>query len=168
MCHGHKRVFIVIMAALLLGACAKPALQASEQILPTKSRLFVADPNQTYYAIRWALASTGYPVGQEDLPRGVINTSWIPTRALAFYLDPFDRQSETARDYGDNAGYYQLELQVSSEDGKTRVTITPHVKSLLASLKSSGRQEDLVLNRIGDYLRSSEPDVTNVGIGESK
>lgn len=160
-----------VMVAIMLvsaAACVKPALTAKEQTLTPVDRVFDADANQTYYAIRWALAATGYPVGSEDLQNGLIGTTWIPTKAGSQFLDPFDRQEQTSRDWGNNSGYFKLAFHVQPESGKTRVTVTAYVRSVVANLKSSGEQEKVVLNKVGDYLRGAAPDVTNVGIAQPK
>jgi hypothetical protein len=156
----------MLILCVVCAACVKPALTAKEQTLTPFDRMFDADANQTYYAIRWALAATGYPVGTEDLQNGMIGTTWVPTKVGSQYLDPFDRQEQTSRDWGDNAGYYKMAFHVQPEEGKTRVTVTSHVKSVVANLKSSGEQEQQILNKVGDYLRGADPDVTNVGIAK--
>ena len=158
----------LLVVVLSVAACVKPALTAKEQTLTPYDRTFDADANQTYYAIRWALAAVGYPVGSEDLQNGLIGTTWIPTKVGSQYLDPFDRQEQTSRDWGNNSGYYKLAFHVQPEGGKTRVTVTAYVRSVVANLKSSGEQEQLVLNKVGDYLRGADPEVTNVGIVQPK
>lgn len=156
----------VVVAILLVStaACVKPALTAKEQTLTPVDRIFEADANQAYYAIRWALAAAGYPVGAEDLQNGLIATTWVPTKVGSQYLDPFDRHEQTSRDWGNNSGYFKMAFHVQPESGKTRVTVTAYVRSVVANLKSSGEQEQLVLNKVGDYLRGADPEVTNVGI----
>ncbi len=158
----------VLVLVVSAAACVKPSLTAKEQTLKPFERTLSSDANQTYYAIRWALAATGYPVGNEDLRNGTISTAWIPTKAGSHYLDPFDRQEPPARDWANNSGYYKMEFQVSPEGATTHVVVTARVRSVIANLYSSGEQEELVLNKIGDYLRSGDPDVTNVGIATPK
>lgn len=154
------------LVTLVFAGCVKPALTAKEQSLSPVERMFTADANQAYYAIRWALASSGFPVGTEDLRNGTISTTWIPTQIGAQYLDPFDRNDPGARDWGNRGGYYRMELQVIPEGDKTRIIATERVRSIVANLKSSGEQEERVLNKIGDYLRNADPDVTNVSLPE--
>lgn len=173
-CHCEPRrgeaiplcTLVLALVAFAFAGCMKPALTAKEQALEPVDRVFDADANQAYYAIRWALAATGYPVGSEDLQNGVIGTTWISTGAGSQYLDPFERQEQTSRDRGNNSGYYKMAFHVQPEGGKTRVTVTSYVRSLVANLKSSGEQEQRVLHKISDYLRTAEPDVTNVGVKE--
>lgn len=162
----RNKITVALLLAMLCPACVKPALTAKEQTLAPIERTFVADPNQAYYAIRWALAATGYPVGAEDLRNGVISTTWVSTLAGSQYLDPFDRNDPGARDWGNRGGYFRMDLQVIPEGDKTRIVVTERVRSVIANIKSSGEQEDRVLTKIGDYLRNVDPDVTNVGIKE--
>lgn len=157
-----------LLLATICAACVKPALTAKEQTLVPVERTFAVSANQVYYAIRWALASTGYPVGTEDLPNGIITTTWVPTQVGAQYLDPFERNEPGARDWGNRGGYYRMDFHVIPEGDKTRIIVTERVRSVIANLKSSGEQEEKVLDKIGDYLRTADPDVTNVGIQEGK
>lgn len=161
-----RNKLIVLLFAVMVAACAKPAMVGKEQSLAPTERTFVADPNQAYYAIRWALAATGYAVGSEDLRNGVISTTWVSTLAGAQYLDPYDRNDPGARDWGNTGGYFRMDLQVIPEGDKTRIVVTERVRSLIANIKSSGEQENRVLTKIGDYLRNGDPNVTNVGIKE--
>lgn len=161
-----RNKIIVLLFAIAFTACAKPAVVGKEQTLAPVERIFVADPNQAYYAIRWALAATGYPVGSEDLRNGVISTTWVPALAGSQYLDPYDRNDPGARDWGNTGGYFRMDLQVIPEGDKTRIVVTERVRSVIANIKSSGEQEARVLAKIGDYLRNGDPDVTNVGIKE--
>lgn len=152
---------LVCLAALSVG-CAKPLVRASAQMMAPVARSYPAEPNQVYYAIRWALAHRGYPVANENLPSGLITTAWRPTTTDSHFLQPF-----RSRDYGTTGGYHQLELRVTNEGaGRTRVEITSRLKSVLANVRSSGRQETAVLDEIGHALQSSDIGVTNVGVDE--
>lgn len=145
-----------------LGACAHPMIRASVTPMDPVERQYAADPNRCYYAVRHALAARGYPVAQEDLPGGVITTAWVPTTADSHFLQPF-----RSRDYGTTGGYHQLEVRVvPSASGRTQVVVTSRCKSVAAFLVSSGVEEGAVLAAIGDYLRSAEVEVTNVGVDE--
>lgn len=157
----------ITLVALVFAGCATPSRTAKEQALASVERMFTADANQAYYAIRWALAATGYPVGTEDLRNGTISTTWVPTQIGAQYLDPFDRNDPGSRDWGNRGGYFRMDIQVIPEDGKVRIIATERVRSIIANLRSSGEQEERVLNKIGDYLRNADPDVTNVSVPES-
>ncbi|PIR20939.1 MAG: hypothetical protein COV45_03495 [Deltaproteobacteria bacterium CG11_big_fil_rev_8_21_14_0_20_47_16] len=160
----NKCGFGMLVALVLLSACAKPLIQGKDQTTKSYEKTFSATPNQVYYAIRWALAADDYPVGHEDLVNGLISTSWVPTTPNSHYINPFDRTDPDTRDFGNFAGYYQLVLNVMPEGGKTRVVITSHVRTIVHEVKSSGYQEEDVFKKIGNYLRSDTPDVTNLGV----
>jgi hypothetical protein len=155
----------IIIAVLSVAAgCVTPAITGKEQSTASVGHIYSANPNQVYYAIRWALAAAGYPVGHEDLANGRISTTWVPTTPQSHYLAPFDRGDPDTRDFGNLAGYYKLDLQVQPESDKTRVIVTSHVRSIVNLINSSGLQEEDVLKKIGNYLRSDDPTVTNLGI----
>lgn len=160
----NKLMLMVLLCAVT--ACVKPALTAKEQSTTPVERMFTATPNQAYYAIRWALASVGYPVGHEDLVNGMISTSWVPTSPTSHFLNPFDRADPDARDFVNLSGYYKIDFQVVPEGGKTRIVATSRVRVMVAAVKSTGAQEEMVLRKVGDYLRTSDPDVTNLGVKE--
>lgn len=158
------RYFVLLsLAALLwLPACGKPMAHA--HVAPPSeyfSEDYAASANDTYYAVRWALKDAGYPVEKEDLAGGVITTKWLPVTAGSHYIEVFGRP-----DYGVTNSYHQLEVRISPEGGRTLVKVGSRAKTLVYNLKSSGVEERKVLEYVGDYLRSSEPDITNLGINE--
>ncbi len=73
----------------------------------------------------------------------------------------FDR-----RDYGVTNSYYQLDIRVVDKSGRTLVKVGSRVKTLANKLKSSGEVEHKVLADVGNYLRKSAPDITNLGVSE--
>lgn len=166
---NKSRLFVLAMltmAASIVMAlgCAKPLIHSKEQTTKNYEKTYSATPNQVYYAIRWALAADSYPVGHEDLNNGMISTSWVPITPNSHYINPFDRTDPDTRDFGNFAGYYQLVLNVIPEGGKTRVVMNTHVRTIVHAVHSSGYQEEDVFKKIGNYLRSDEPDVTNLGV----
>ncbi|MFA4974872.1 MAG: hypothetical protein WC683_19900 [bacterium] len=151
-----------MIAALACGSCSKPMVTG--RVTPDVryfSRDYASNPNDTYYAVRWALKETGYPVEGEDLPGGVITTKWLPVTSDSHYVEVFGEP-----DYGVTNSYYQIEVHISSDSGRTVVEVGARAKTVAHNLKSSGVEERKVLARIGDYLRSGEPNVTNLGINE--
>ena len=48
--------------------------------------------------------------------------------------------------------------------GRTIVKVGSRVKTIVNNLHSSGIVEYAVLNDVGNYLRKSTPDLTNLGI----
>jgi len=158
----RRYVFLLPALLLLLAACGKPMAHA--HITPPSqyfSEDYAASANDTYYAVRWALKNAGYPVEKEDLPGGIITTKWLPVTAGSHYIELFDR-----RDYGATNSYHQLDVRISPEGGRTLVKVGSRAKALVYNLKSSGVEERKVLEYVGDYLRGSEPDITNLGINE--
>lgn len=155
------RVVCLLMCTVsLFAGCTKELAESTTQSMDTVSRSFKGTANQTYYAIRWALAARGYPVGYEDLPGGVISSSWIATKAGSHYVAPFGNGH---RDYGQTGAYHQLELRVLPSGGTTTVDVTSRTKSIIANLHSSGSEERAVLDEVGNYLRANT-DVTNLGV----
>lgn len=155
--YGVVAVALLIMAA----ACAKPIVRATDSKLPAHEQTFAAGPNAIYYAIRWALAERGYPVGMENLHDGVLTTAWTPTKSDSHYLAPFGRP-----DYGAAGAYYQLEVRVIPEGGQTRVAVESRVRSVARGHRSSGREEVAVLKEIAHYLRGQDVQISNVGAEE--
>lgn len=152
----------LVLALCLAQACSKPL--ASATVRPNSSpvsRDYAALPNDIYYATRWALVEAGFAVASENLQDGVILTSWEPVKSDSYYIPLFERQ-----DYGVTNSYHQLEIKIVPEGGRTDVQVTSRVKSLVANIKSSGIEERKVLDGIGNYLRKSEPSLTNLGVSE--
>ncbi len=152
----------LVLAALTFAACSKPL--ATARIAPDVqyvSRTYAANANDTYYAVRWALNEAGLPVASEDLAAGIITTKWVPVTSDSHYIELFGR-----RDFGVTNSYYQLDLRISFDGGRAQVQAAARAKTLATNFKSSGIQERKVLDLIGAYLRTSEPEVTNLGITE--
>lgn len=160
----RNNYLLMIMMLLVAAACSKPLIQGKEQTTKSYEKTFSATPNQVYYAIRWALAEDSYPVGREDLANGEISTTWVPTTPNSHFINPFDRTDPDTRDYDNFAGYYKLVLNVTPEGGKTRVVISSRVRTIVHEVKSSGLQEEDVFKKIGNYLRSDDPEVSNLGL----
>jgi hypothetical protein len=155
-------ILIALVVAAVSSSCSKPLISAHvSEGIQYYSDTFAATPNDTYYAVRWALKEAGLPVESEDLPGGVIKTTWMPTSSDSHYLVMFDR-----RDYGVTNSYYQLEVLVADKAGRTQVKVGSRVKTVVNNLKSSGEVEQRVLAEIGNFLRKSEPELTNLGISE--
>ena len=153
---------LAIVAALFLSACSKPmAYGHIAQPIEYFSNDYAASPNDAYYAVRWALKDAGYPVEKEDLPGGIITSKWLPVTAGSHYVEIFGR-----RDYGATNSYYQLEVRITPGSGRTLVKVGSRVKTLAHNLKSSGVEERKVLAFVGNYLRSNEPNLTNLGLQE--
>lgn len=151
---------IGLIGVLQLG-CAKAAIQGRSTELPAQVRTFAADANRTYYAVRWALDAAEYPVATEELAAGRLATTWVATTADSHYIETFGR-----KDFGVNGAYYKLTIQLTPDGERTRVEITPTVKSVVGHLQSSGREEKRIFKKVGDYLHANEIELTNLGVTE--
>lgn len=152
---------IVVMMSLLAASCAKPLARAHTVEMRTFSREYAAVPNDAYYAVRWALKERGISVAEEDLPGGIVKSSWMPVTSDSHYIEIFDR-----RDFGVTNSYYRVEVQLTDRNGRTRVSVSTKVKTLVNNLHSSGEVEYAVLNDVGNYLRKGVPEITNLGVSE--
>lgn len=151
-----------LLIALSFCACAKPLATAKVTgKIDFVSRDYAATANDIYYALKWALVEYGYPVANENLADGVFTTAWLPVRSDSHYIRLFNRN-----DYGVTNSYYQLELQVVPQGGRTLVRIGSRAKSLVINMKSSGFEERKILDSIGNRLRKEEPEITNLGVNE--
>ncbi len=157
-----KALILCAIVAAALAACSKPMVRA--KVLPDVhyySRSYAANANDTYYAVRWALKDVNMPVATEDLNAGIITTKWEPVTSDSHYVEMFGRP-----DYGVTNSYHQLEVQISFDQGRSMVKVGSRIKSLVARLQTSGIIEKKVLDGIGNFLRNSEPDITNLGVSE--
>lgn len=158
-----KKIAIIgVLFALVLAGCSKP--MASAKVVSDVeyySRSYAANTNDTYYAVRWALKAVNIPVANEDLNNGVITTKWIPVSSGSHYIELFGRP-----DYGATNSYHQIDVHISSDQGRSLVKVGSRIKTLAANFKSSGNIEKKVLDEVGNFLRTSEPDITNLGINE--
>lgn len=158
-----KRILIpfCVALALLTFSCAKEIRKAQISEPQYFEKSFTATPNAIYYALQWALKQNGYPIAGEDLHGGVIQSRFVPVKADSHYVAVFDRQ-----DFGVSGAYHQLEARLIPEGEKTIVKIGSRPKSLVANLKSTGKEEKMILQKVGDYLRDSDVEITNLGVKE--
>ncbi len=156
-----RKTIILLFFLLLSVGCNKVYRTAKPSQPHLYKQTFSATPNDIYYALRWALRANGYPIAEEDLQNGVIKSRFVPVKATSHYLNIFDRQ-----DYGINGGYHQLEAKLIPQNGKTEVQIGSRIQSIVSRLRSNGSEEELILGKIGDYLRNPNVQLTNLGIQE--
>lgn len=157
-----KSAMACALLLFLLPSCSKPMADAKvAKDVEYVSRDYAADANDIYYAVRWALVECAYPLANENMQDGIITTAWVPITSNSHYVEIFGR-----RDFGVTNSYHQIEIQVVPEDGRTRVKSGSRFKTMVANMKSSGVEERKILDRIGDRLRKTEPEVTNLGIDE--
>ena len=152
-------VFLILIASSI-AACSKPMVSSTiNPDVKYLSRDYAAVPNDIYYAVRAVFRDLDYPVNEENLSSGVITSTWMPTTSDSHYMLLFDR-----KEYGVTNSYYQMEVQVVSEEGRTRVKAGTRLKGIVANQHSSGIEEKKLLDLVGNYLRKSPPDVTNLGL----
>lgn len=156
-------IIVALLSLFIVQACSHPIMDAKESTTAIVSKNFETDANQAYYAVRWALKTSGYSITNEDLQNGTVTSSWLTTKVDSHFIAPFDRP-----DYGVNGAYYRLEIKIAPETGTnlTRVEITSRVKSMIPRLRSSETEEKRILSKISDYLRRPDIRVTNLGIEE--
>lgn len=157
----YRYIILVVLLAAIAGCNAQIIQAKASRDVHFYKRTFNASPNQCYYALRWALKINGYSLAKEDLPKGIVTTTWKAVSADSHYLPQFGR-----RDYGVTGAYHQLEVKVVPRGSKTQIQVGSRVKGVVANLKSSGIEENKVLAEVGDYLRSKQPNITNTGMVE--
>lgn len=156
-----KSLFPILLVFSLMGGCTKTYRSATPVMPKVYKKNFSATPNAIYYALRWALTINNYPIAEEDLHNGVIKSRYVPVKATSHYVAIFDR-----RDFGINGAYHQLEARLIPRGGQTEVQIGSRVQAAVSPVHSSGQEETLLFEKIGDYLRSSNAGLTNQGIQE--
>lgn len=161
-----RRAMLVVAslsaAFILCAACSSIQIEAqNEERMTFFSRSYAATPDQIYFALKWALDESDWPLATENLVSGVLETAWRPTASDSHYIDIFNEKT-----YGANGAYYRLEIKVEPEGGRTNVKVGSRIKAFVKNLKSSGREEKKVLDFVGNYLRRGNPTITNLGVQE--
>jgi hypothetical protein len=155
--------FLLLFVFLLFSCgCSKPLVTAkvSEDVRYISDTVDT-DRKGAFHAVRWALKVRGYPIAAENEADGTMTTAWVPAKSDSHALMLFGRY-----DFGVNGAYYQLDVRIEPQEGKTRISIGSRVKSVVADLKSTGIEERRVLTEAKDYLRTGEPEITNIGLEE--
>ncbi len=153
---------VVVSLMLVAVGCSKPLADA--QVIKNIhyfSDDYAAQPNDVYYALRFALEQNGFPMNAENMQDGVFTTAWLPVTSDSHYIPLFNR-----KEYSVTNSFFQLDIRVVPMDGRTQVDVGTRVKSLVDKLKSSGVIERQVLADIGNFLRKGEPTITNLGVSE--
>lgn len=154
--------FLSLLFSLFsLSSCTKTVATAKPMALPAYKQTFAATPNEIYYALRWALKAYDYPIAEEDLNNGIIKSRYVPVKATSHYVDLFGHQ-----DFGVSGAYHQLEVKLVPKNGHTEVQIDSRVQAVVKNIKSTGQEEELILTKVEDYLRSANTSVTNLGVQE--
>ncbi len=157
-----KIKFLFLILCLTLVGCSKPMINASvAEDIGFVSKSFATDTTQAFAAVRYALKISGYSIASDSQPEGLITSTWVPTKSDSHAVMVFDR-----RQMGVNGAYYQLEVHIVPDAGKVRIDVGAKAKSVVANLKSTGIEERKVLSEVGNYLRTSEPELSNIGLEE--
>ena len=153
------RLALVVMAALGFVACSKPKLYGTIQEAKEVVRYYPVPPQDAYRAAKEALVFRGFSLKESDDTAMTLETYWQPTTADSHFVDVFGRP-----DYGTVGAYYRLAVKVTPKGEGSRVGITNVAKSFISDLKSSGREEDRVFEKISDFTRKRDIQVTNIGL----
>ncbi|MFH1874434.1 MAG: hypothetical protein ABH859_04520 [Pseudomonadota bacterium] len=154
-------VFFSAIAAFC-AQCAKPMINATiEPDIRYVSETVKTDKQEAYDAAKWSLVMNGYPLATKDEKQGLLETAWVPSKTDSHALVMFNR-----RDLGVNGAYYQMIVQVVSNNGETRLDVGTRIKSVASGVKSTGIEERRILRDVKEYLRKKEPTVSNVGLEE--
>jgi hypothetical protein len=156
-----KQIYLIMVVALISAACAKPLATGKQYSTEPVKELFKTDTNEAYYAVRWALNTSDYPIEEQDLKEGILVTRFVSTKADSHYVPLFGK-----KDFGVNGAYYRLRVMIQPSGGNVEVSVLTEVKSLMPNLKSSYYEEERILKKIGDYVRSPNARVTNIGVEE--
>lgn len=155
-------ILLIVVTALGLGpACSHVVVRGTEQQLTPFSKVFKGSRETVWGAAKQALTDEGYKILEDRPAEGILETGWIPAKAASHYVDLFGR-----RDYATVGAYYKLYVLVSPEDDGQEVAVRGIANSTISNLKSSGAEEEKILRRIANLLRSPSIEITNVGITE--
>ncbi len=152
----------LLIALLATTGCTKVLVYGKDHpAAATIEKKFSAPAKETFESGKKALDMLGYKIDDSDEAKGSIRSGWMSTKSNSHYLDLFER-----KDYGTTGAYYRVEISIEEEGGKSVVTISTPVRSLVNHVISSGREERRVLNKMADLLRREDFEMTNVGVQE--
>ena len=154
---------LAVLAALVHASCTKVLVHGRDKDMDPVNRFYATSVSEAYKVGKEARIRLGYKIENEDEKTGTITTNWESTKATSHYVDLFDR-----RDYGTVGAYYRLKLQVTeSVGGKTQVAVSAPVRSLITGrMRTSNKEENRVLKKMQDLLRTDDFEMTNVGVTE--
>ncbi|MBL7686201.1 MAG: hypothetical protein JNK65_09255 [Deltaproteobacteria bacterium] len=151
---------LILLSTVVLTSCGKPRLFGKEMTLEPVTKVYPVKPIDAVKAVKEALAVNGYNVQKQDLPHGILETHWQPTSSDSHYVVVFGRQ-----DRGTVGAYHRLLIEVCpvGSDSST-VKIVSQAKSIISNVHSTGIEEEKIFDKIADFTRKANIDVTNVGI----
>ncbi len=163
-----RQIFIKSFVVLILGhllsssACTKVVTYANIVTTEPIEKSYNTSLAVAMEKSQKALESLGYEIVRVEESQNQIVTGWRPTLSNSHYLTLFKRP-----DYSANAGsYYQIVADISADGNRIKVAVYTNVKSVAGNLTSSKVVENKFFERLGDFLRSPQIDITNVGMTE--
>ncbi len=157
--HSILKITGTFFLLLLFVGCSKPKLYGTLQESEPIVREYKVPPQELFRAAKEALVYRGYSLKVADDANLTLETYWQPTPADSHFVRVFGRP-----DYGTVGAYYRLVLKVSARGDGSKLTITNAAKSIISNLKSSGRAEAQVIEKIDDFTRKRDIQVTNIGL----
>jgi hypothetical protein len=149
----------LVLAATLLAACSKPLLYGNLQETEEIVKTYQVPPAEAFRAAKEALLFKGYSLKQEDPTNFILETYWQPSTADSHYVNVFGR-----KDFGTVGSYYRLVVKITPKGNGSRVGISNVAKSFISNLKSSQQEEDKIFEKISDFTRKQDIQVTNIGL----
>jgi uncharacterized lipoprotein len=140
-------------------ACSKPALYGTLQENKAIAKYYSVPPEEAFRAAKEALVYLGYSIKQEDNENKTLETFWQPTTADSHYVDVFGR-----KDYGTVGAYYRFLVKVTPRQNGSEVSVVNAAKSFISNLKASRHEEARLFDKINDFTRKRDIQVTNVGL----
>ncbi|HCU26002.1 MAG TPA: hypothetical protein DF383_13375 [Deltaproteobacteria bacterium] len=150
---------MAVVVGFGLVACNKPKLFGTTQAAPEVVKYFAVPPTDAFRATKEALVFRGYSLKQVDESKMTMETYWQPSTADSHYVLVFGKP-----DYGTVGSYFRLAVRVTPQGSGSRIGITNVAKSFISNVKSSGRLEDQVFEKVADFTRKQDIQVTNIGL----
>lgn len=150
---------LVLLTGLAISGCSKPSLYGSTMENPPLIQYFNVPPQEAFRAAKESLLFRGYSIKQENPEDLSLETYWQATTADSHFVEVFRR-----KDYGTVGAYYRLYVKVTPRHSGSAVSITNVAKSFISNVKSSQREETEVMEKIADFTRKRDIQVTNIGL----
>ncbi|MBF0493312.1 MAG: hypothetical protein HQM15_11120 [Deltaproteobacteria bacterium] len=157
----NKAFVFFSLTFILVGFCncGKARLFGTQMEVNPVSKSFPVEPGLALKSAKEALAFYGYNLQKEDAEKGMLETHWQPTTSDSHYVSYFDKQ-----DRGTVGAYHKLVVKVTSKGQGSQVEVSSVAQSFVNNLLSTQIEEHKVLNKIADFTRRQEVEVTNIGL----
>lgn len=153
---------ILLFSLVLCLSCTKVVVTAKEHKTNPVSKKYSTDVATAFVRSRDVLEKLGYHIQEADDLQLYLETRWQSTTSDSHYLDLFGR-----RDYSANQGsYFKVVVKTEQQGNYAGVIIYTRLKSVVGKLNSSNVLEKKFFNRLDTAMRSSQIEVTNVGMTE--